>query len=84
LIDAFSADEYGGTGKTCDWQLSTRIAERFPKTFLSGGLSADNVQQAIESVRPFAVDACSLLESSKGKKDVAKLKAFLTAAKSTL
>ena len=84
LIDAFSVNEYGGAGVTCDWHISKRIADRFPKMFLSGGLSADNVQQAIKSVRPYAVDACSLLESSKGKKDAARLEAFLKAAKSTL
>jgi phosphoribosylanthranilate isomerase len=84
LIDAFSRNEFGGTGKVCDWEIASRIARRFPKTILSGGLSPGNVKTAIIKVRPFAVDACSLLESEKGKKDHSKMKAFIEAAKEAI
>jgi phosphoribosylanthranilate isomerase len=82
LVDAFCADEYGGTGKTCDWETARQINSKFSKMFLSGGLDHDNVADAIRRVRPFAVDACSLLESEKGKKDAVKLQKFIEAAKS--
>jgi phosphoribosylanthranilate isomerase len=81
LLDAFSSNEYGGTGQTCDWKVAERVARGFPKVFLSGGLDADNVVEAITTVRPFAVDACSRLESTKGKKDPRKLEAFVSAVK---
>jgi phosphoribosylanthranilate isomerase len=81
LVDAYSADEFGGTGKTCDWTTAKKIAEKFPNMFLSGGLSAENVAAAVKQVKPYAVDACSLLETEKGKKDASKLEEFIAAAR---
>lgn len=81
LLDALSSTGYGGTGQTCDWDLASDVAKTFPKVFLSGGLGADNVAEAIRTVRPYAVDACSRLESAKGKKDFEKLEKFIIAAK---
>jgi phosphoribosylanthranilate isomerase len=81
LLDAFSLGEYGGTGQTCDWNAAAEIAARFPKFFLSGGLGPDNVGEAIAAVKPYAVDACSRLESSKGKKDREKLEKFVAAVR---
>lgn len=77
LLDSYSAAEHGGTGKKFDWNIARRVREIFPKLFLAGGLTMDNVGEAVQSVHPFAVDACSGLESSKGIKDHAKVEAFI-------
>lgn len=68
----------GGTGETFDWNLLATRRSRTP-LILSGGLGPDNVAEAIERVRPFAVDSASGTESSPGHKDPAKLRAFLAA-----
>lgn len=69
LLDAYSRHEHGGTGETFDWEIAKRVREIFPKMYLAGGLSQDNVANAVLQVQPFAVDACSNLERGKGKKD---------------
>ena len=69
LLDAYNPKEHGGTGETFDWEIAKRVREIFPKMYLAGGLSHDNIANAIQKVRPFAVDACSCLEIEKGKKD---------------
>lgn len=69
LLDAYNPKEHGGTGETFDWEIAKRVQEIFPKMYLAGGLSQDNIADAILRVKPFAVDACSCLESEKGKKD---------------
>ncbi len=83
LLDARSAEPgreglRGGTGETFDWKL---LAGRRSKTplILSGGLDPGNVIEAIERVRPFAVDTASGTESAPGRKDPARLRDFLTA-----
>jgi phosphoribosylanthranilate isomerase len=83
LLDARSAAPgraslRGGTGETFDWGL---LAGRRSKTplILSGGLGPDNVCEAIEGVRPFAVDTASLTESAPGRKDPERLRAFFAA-----
>lgn len=85
MLDAFDKEASGGvgggTGKLADWSIARRTRELFPKLFLAGGLSGDNVADAIESVRPYAVDACSRLESVPGRKDHARLRAFLAAVR---
>jgi phosphoribosylanthranilate isomerase len=60
------------------------VTDIVPKTYLAGGLSAENVADAIRIVKPYAVDACSLLESEPGKKDHDKVACFITIAKGTL
>lgn len=71
--------ELGGTGRRHDWKLSARIAETCGKpAFLAGGLNAENVREAIETVRPFGVDVCSGVRSD-GKLDVRKLESFFKA-----
>jgi phosphoribosylanthranilate isomerase len=72
--------ELGGTGRTHDWRLSRRIREsvRVP-VFLAGGLTPDNVRDAIESVEPFGLDLCSGVRTN-GELDEAKLRAFFHAA----
>jgi phosphoribosylanthranilate isomerase len=81
LLDGFSTDAHGGTGETFDWSIAKRLSSRL-NLYLAGGLSADNVRMAISEVRPYAVDACSLLESAPGKKDPEKLRRFVAEAKS--
>lgn len=81
LLDAFSKQEYGGTGETFDWEIARKVQEIFPKMYLAGGLSSVNVDFAIRKVQPFAVDSCSLLEWEKGKKDKQKVHKFISAAK---
>lgn len=66
--------EHGGSGQTFDWS----VARDFPYRFIvAGGLDADNVASAIEALRPCGVDACSRLESAPGKKDAARVRAFV-------
>ena len=76
LLDAYSAKEHGGTGEIFDWEIAKKVQEIFPKMYLAGGLSHENIAQAILIVKPFAVDACSLLEKQKGRKDPIKTRVF--------
>ncbi len=80
VIDAFSDQAYGGTGQTVDWSLAAEVARSSP-VLLAGGLTPDNVAEAIRSVRPYGVDVSSGVEASPGKKDHAKVRAFIQAAK---
>lgn len=77
LIDTPAGPERGGTGKTFDWQLAANLPGR---VILAGGLDAGNVQEAIRAARPYGVDACSRLELRPGKKDHARMDAFIRAA----
>ncbi len=81
LLDAFSAKDYGGTGETFDWTVAKKVQEIFPQMYLAGGICAENVSKAIEKVKPYAVDACSSLESEKGIKDAERVKEFIFAVK---
>jgi phosphoribosylanthranilate isomerase len=74
LADAY-VEGYGGAGQTFDWSLVPR--DRDKPLVLSGGLTKDNVKEAIRSVRPWAVDVSSGVESAKGIKDAAKIAAFI-------
>ena len=81
LFDAFSRSQRGGTGRTFDWGLIRSVKSLDKPVFLSGGLNARNVQRAIALVRPQWLDVSSSVESSPGKKDYRKIKAFIRAAK---
>ncbi|GAB4262031.1 phosphoribosylanthranilate isomerase [Deferrisoma sp.] len=70
----------GGTGRTIDWGLA-REAKRFGRIVLAGGLTPENVAEAIRAVRPWAVDGASGTEARPGVKDPAKLRAFLEAVR---
>jgi indole-3-glycerol phosphate synthase / phosphoribosylanthranilate isomerase len=88
LVDGFMVDAYdpklrGGTGRTADWTMAREAAKKLPRVFLAGGLSPENVGDAIAAVRPYAVDACSSLEISPGKKDHARLKQFVAAVRAS-
>lgn len=80
LLDAWCPDCYGGTGKTFNWEMAA-VASKYGRIILAGGLSADNVAQALQAVQPYAVDVSSGVESAPGKKDADKVKAFIKAAK---
>ncbi len=82
LFDTFSKEEAGGTGKTFDWGLIENRAFLREKLFLAGGLTVDNVQEAIQKIKPFAVDVASGVEKLPGKKDETLLAAFIQRAKS--
>ena len=79
LLDPYVEGAYGGAGVTLDWEVAARVAEKRP-VVLAGGLRPDNVAQAVGSVRPWAVDVSSGIET-EGVKDVAKIRAFIRAAK---
>jgi len=80
LLDGFSPLVFGGAGQGFDWSLAMRTRPLVGKLFLAGGLNENNVAAAIESVQPYAVDACSGLERAPGRKDLAKVRAFVRAA----
>jgi phosphoribosylanthranilate isomerase len=80
LLDGFDAAQWGGSGRTFDWKIAKRAAAR-RRIFLAGGLTAGNVAQAIRAAKPYAVDVCSGVEAKPGKKDPARMKAFLHAAR---
>lgn len=84
--DTFLAETFvyegqsSGQGKTVDWKLAAQLAG-CGRMILAGGLNSENVAQAIAQVRPFGVDVSSGVESRPGKKDAAKIAAFISAAK---
>jgi phosphoribosylanthranilate isomerase len=80
ILDAFSDQAYGGTGQVIDWQLAAEAA-KVASILLGGGLTPDNVEKAIQTVRPYGVDVSSGVERSPGKKDHEKVRAFIRAAK---
>jgi len=83
LLDASVPGQYGGTGQTADWGLAARLAQRCP-LLLAGGLHPDNVAAAVAAVQPWGVDAASGVESSPGKKDSAKMNAFVQAVRESI
>ena len=73
---------FGGTGKTSDWSIAAKlIADSKIPAFLSGGIHAENVRQAIETVRPYGIDLCSGVESVKGSRDARKLESLMDAVR---
>lgn len=80
LVDAFSEETYGGTARIADWQLAAEAAKA-ATVLLAGGLTPDNVGQAIHAVRPYGVDVSSGVEASPGQKDHAKVHAFIQAVR---
>ncbi len=76
LLDAYHSTQYGGTGQRGDWALAARLAGRW-RIMLAGGLTPDNVAQAIYQVRPLAVDVASGVESRPGVKDHLALQRFI-------
>jgi len=80
LLDTFSENNYGGTGKVFDWNLAYP-AKKYGPVILAGGLTPNNVRKAIQIVQPYGVDVCSGLENNPGFKDHSKIRTFLTNVK---
>jgi phosphoribosylanthranilate isomerase len=78
LLDGFDRRLRGGTGKTFDWRIARR-AKRYGRIFLAGGLTPENVGEAIRTAEPYAVDVCSGVESRPGKKDPKRVQALMRA-----
>jgi phosphoribosylanthranilate isomerase len=81
LIDAYRKDQYGGTGHAADWSIATKLAQQYP-ILLAGGLTPENVAEAVKQVRPWGVDVASGVEVLPGKKDVEKMRLFMENARS--
>jgi phosphoribosylanthranilate isomerase len=82
MLDAFVAGKAGGTGEKFNWDLAIEAKKLGRPIFLAGGLTPENVAEAVAKVQPYAVDVSSGVESAPGKKDAAKIKAFIDAARS--
>jgi phosphoribosylanthranilate isomerase len=78
LVDAHDPVRFGGTGRTCDWNLAGKAAARHP-LILAGGLSEENIIAALEAVHPLAVDISSGVEAQPGKKDHGKIRSVIAA-----
>jgi len=81
LLDSFVEGKPGGTGAKFNWDLAVESKKLGRPIILAGGLTPENVADAVRKVRPFAVDVSSGVESSPGKKDHAKMRMFIAAAK---
>jgi phosphoribosylanthranilate isomerase len=81
MLDARDHKLWGGTGQVIDWSIAREVRKLVPKLFLAGGLSRENIEEAIETVRPYAVDACSALEDVPGRKNHDEVRAFINAAR---
>ena len=80
LVDASVKGMYGGSGVTADWDGAAELAKKYP-LLLAGGLTPENVAEAVGRVKPWGVDVASGVESAPGKKDPAKMKAFVQAVR---
>ena len=83
LLDAYIPDQFGGTGQRCDWQQAAVIAAQH-RIILAGGLSSENVVDAVRQVRPYGVDVSSGVENKPGQKDPEKVARFIRMAKEAL
>ena len=81
LLDACSPDTPGGSGQTFNWDLALEAQLWGRPFFLAGGLTPDNVAEAVRRTRPYGVDVSSGVEARPGRKDHAKVRAFIRAAK---
>lgn len=82
LLDAYHEDKLGGSGETFNWDFAIEAKRLTTRPLiLAGGLTPDNVQDALQAVRPYAVDVSSGVEHSPGVKDHAKVKAFIRAVR---
>ena len=80
LVDAAVKGVYGGSGVTADWSAAAELAKKYP-LLLAGGLTPENVADAVRQVKPWGVDVASGVESAPGEKDASKMKAFVKAVK---
>ncbi|MEQ1842601.1 MAG: phosphoribosylanthranilate isomerase [Verrucomicrobiales bacterium] len=84
LLDAYAPNEYGGSGETMDWSLGSGAVKQWPdrQIVLAGGLTPENVVEAVKQVRPAGVDVASGVEFSTGRKDLDKVRDFIAGVKS--
>jgi phosphoribosylanthranilate isomerase len=82
-LDSASGNAFGGTGTTFDWRIAAQFVDANPtsRLVLAGGLTPENVRDAVRIGRPFGVDVTSGVEASPGRKDHALLRAFIDAAR---
>lgn len=83
LIDSYSKNLYGGTGKISDWDFAKEASKKY-KVILSGGLNPKNILKAVKYVNPYGVDFCSGIETEPGKKDADKMRLLFTLLKEDL
>ncbi len=84
LLDAYHSEDRGGTGHQGDWELAAMAVATGKPIILAGGLTPENVAEAVRAVRPYAVDTSSGVESAPGKKDHDRIRAFIHNAKTSL
>lgn len=86
LLDAYAPADYGGTGEAMDWALGAEAVKKWPdrQIVLAGGLTPDNVVDAVRQVNPAGVDVASGVEKSPGVKDLDKVRAFIAGASSVM
>ena len=85
LLDSGGAGEFGGSGQTFRWEIARDFALAHPelRVVLAGGLTPENVAEAVAMVRPFGVDVTSGVESTPGRKDYSRLRDFIAAARAS-
>jgi phosphoribosylanthranilate isomerase len=85
LLDSGGAGEFGGTGRRFPWEIGSDFVRANPqlRVILAGGLTPENVAEAVTVVRPFGVDVTSGVESSPGRKDHGRMQAFIAAARAS-
>jgi phosphoribosylanthranilate isomerase len=85
LLDSGGAGEFGGSGRTFPWEIARDFVLSRPhlRVILAGGLTPGNVAEAVAMVRPFGVDVTSGVESAPGRKDYARLRDFIAAARAS-
>lgn len=81
LLDSYHPSLRGGSGEVGDWAAAAALVEEHDGLMLAGGLTPENVEQAIRAVRPYAVDVASGVEATPGRKDPAKVRAFIEAVR---
>jgi phosphoribosylanthranilate isomerase len=85
LLDSAGAGEFGGSGRTFPWEIARDfvLSHSYLRVILAGGLTPENVAEAVAIVRPFGVDVTSGVESAPGRKDHARLRDFIAAARAS-
>ena len=83
LLDSYVAGKPGGTGEKFNWDLAVEAKRVGKPIFLAGGLTPENVAEAVRQVQPYGVDVSSGVETSPGRKDLARVRDFIAAAKQT-
>jgi phosphoribosylanthranilate isomerase len=81
LLDSFVAGTRGGTGNSFNWDLAAQVVRMGGRVILAGGLTPENAAEAVRKVRPYALDVSSGVESMPGRKEAAKVRAFIAAAR---